>query len=392
MKYLDERITFYLDAQAAELGYVPKEGVDKFEIYRYNAFNSSSNYKELVFVGNLYHDGGTDEHIDITDIVRSLKEVPDSETIKNVINYNWATVITLQDRFKVIWYTQYYNNVVTPLESEWETVSMIYRYPNYRNNFSDGSNVFFDTFETSGGMRTSLQGLNSYVTSHHITRYRYLLPAHYPLRATNNYKFIQSFIAQNDIETLSIDVEGASSEQSYNFFSFNTSPFKKGTLLVTTISNLIGANNVSDTFTEDLDIYDNYSRKIGVLDCCYKRYYLMWQDRFGGFQSQAFNDYATYSESFTTTESQNYRSERKKVDIQVQPKWKINSGWITEELFPIYESIYVSPILYLYDSNEDRLFEVMVKGDYVEKTHKSEKKLLNLNLELELNSKQNIIY
>lgn len=390
MKYLDDRIIFHLDAHDGDLPYTPEEGVNRFEIYRYNVFNSSSGYKQLVFVGNLYHDGGMDEDVDISDIVRSLKEVPDSNDIQNATN--WNTTLTLQDRFKVKWYTKYNGTEQTPLESDWLTVSMIYRYPNYRNNFSDGDNVFFDTFDMEDGMRTCLQGVERYTSWHQIYRWRYLLLPHYPLKATDNGKFIQAFIAESGTTDMSIEVMGTDSGHYYNTFDITYSPYKKGSLYISSITNLVGTGNTISEIAEDLEVYDSASRRIGVLDNCYKRYYLMWQDRFGGFQSQAFNEYATYSETFETVEAQNYRNERKKINIQIQPKWKINSGWITEELFPLYESIYISPILYLYDTKEDRLHEVIIKGDYVEKTYRSEKRMLNLNLELELNTKQNIIY
>lgn len=392
MKYLDDRIIIHLDSQDAELPFVPEEGINKYMVYRYNVFQSAANYKELIFVGNLYHDGGTDEHIDITDIVRSLKEVPNSDSIRNNSN-NWATTLILQDMYKVVWEVKYNGIVQTSIESDWLTVSMVYRYPNYTYNFNDGENTFFDTFDTEDGMRTVLQGLQTYrIPPSPLRRFKYLLPAHYPLRATDTYKFAQAFIAESGTTALTIDIKGTDTLHYYNNITFANSMYKKGTLYVTSINNLVGSANTISAITEDIDIYDDSNRLIGKLDSCYKRYYLMWQDRFGGFQSQAFNDYATYSEGFNVTEIQNYQNERSKATISIQPKWKINSGWIEEKLFPLYESIYVSPILYLYDSQEDKLYDVIVNGDYVEKTYRSEKKMLNINLELQMNTKQNIIY
>ena len=135
-----------------------------------------------------------------------------------------------------------------------------------------------------------------------------------------------------------------------------------------------------------------YNYKAAIFDMCPKRFYLFWQDRFGSFQCQAFNDIADYSESFDRSEVQDYQNRRRNANIQVQSKWKINSGWIPEDLYPYYESIYTSPFLILYDSERDMRHTVMVSGDYEEKTYKNQKRLINMNLELTENKKQNIIY
>jgi hypothetical protein len=135
-----------------------------------------------------------------------------------------------------------------------------------------------------------------------------------------------------------------------------------------------------------------YQTKVAVFDVCPKRYYLFWQDRYGSFQCQPFNDYANYSESFTRVEIQDYQNRRRNVNVQVQGKWKINSGWIKEELYPYYESIYTSQLLILFDTKLNERFTVMVSGDYEEKTFKNQKKLINMNLELTENKKQEFIY
>lgn len=134
------------------------------------------------------------------------------------------------------------------------------------------------------------------------------------------------------------------------------------------------------------------NRTIAILDNCYPRYYLMWQDRLGGWQSQSFNDKMTYSEDITSDETKDYGDERHKSRVTVQPKWKLNSNWITEEVYPMYESIFVSPVLVLYDAYEDKKYKVIVKGNFTEKKFKNEKKLLNLSLDLESTMQQNIIY
>lgn len=148
------------------------------------------------------------------------------------------------------------------------------------------------------------------------------------------------------------------------------------------------ANN---TVHEDLTLQIE-NDVVAQFNSCPSRYYLMWKDRYGSFQSQRFNEKVTYTEKITKTTITNYRQEVEPKIVEVLPKWKINSDWIPEELYPFYESIYVSPVLILYDTYEDKSYNVNLKGDYTEKTFRGEKKLLNITLELELNKSQIILY
>lgn len=155
---------------------------------------------------------------------------------------------------------------------------------------------------------------------------------------------------------------------------------------------------ISDiTFRYALNSDDETTLKIGndtiaKIDVCVAPFYLIWQDRFGSFQSQPFNDKYTYSESFDKSEVVSYTDVRRLNNIQVQPKWKINTDWIDKDLYPYYESIFISPVLKLYDSAENITYNVIVTGDYTEKTFKNTKQLINLTLDLELANKQNITY
>lgn len=155
------------------------------------------------------------------------------------------------------------------------------------------------------------------------------------------------------------------------------------------LSNIQFSSVLDDSKDTKLYINDYES---GVIDLCPSPYYLIWQDRNGSFQSQPFNEKATYSESFDKKEVLNYYDKRILNNVQVQGKWKINSNWITEDKFPIYESIYVSPIVQLYDTNESQLYDVIVTGEWTEKNYKNQKSLISLTLDLELAGKQNILY
>ena len=373
MTYLDERIEFTLTIT----GTTPSAGMYKYEIEKYDISTTSP---LLVFVGNMYYNG-TDRRIviDATDIIRSLKTAP-SKSFFTESGYSETQNVNILDRFAVKLYLD------TTLNSGYKIVNMVYRYPNYRNtnNFSNGNAVFFDTYthETEEDYTVALQGTNSNGSL--------ALVPHYPLLNTTVYKFAQSFLCGMYLQEIELSLMGGDYTSERTFETFN---YQNGELLLKPIGDLIDWAYSQDIGDSDVDIFETKgNKKICTLDNCYKRYYLFWQDRFGGFQSQAFNEYATYSETFNTVETQNYKNERNKSNIQVQPKWKLRSGWISEDVYPLYESIYVSPILLLYDTHEDRLHEVIVNSDYIEKTYKNEKKMLNLSLDLEAISKQNITY
>ena len=112
-----------------------------------------------------------------------------------------------------------------------------------------------------------------------------------------------------------------------------------------------------------------------------------------GFQSKPFNDKYTYSESFEKENLTDYQGRKRVSNVGVTGKFKINTDWLKEDLYPYYESIFTSPVLFLYDTKEDKRYSVLVTdSDYTEKTFSNQKKLFNLTLNLELNNKQNIVY
>lgn len=132
---------------------------------------------------------------------------------------------------------------------------------------------------------------------------------------------------------------------------------------------------------------------IAKFDDCTARYYLAWNDRFGDIQSQPFDGKVEYSENIYTEEIIDYKMRRRPSNKNVQPKWKLNTTWLSSEVYPIYESIFISPYLLLYDTEQDKAWNVIVKdSEYKEKTYKTEKSLFNLEITVEANKTQNMIY
>lgn len=140
------------------------------------------------------------------------------------------------------------------------------------------------------------------------------------------------------------------------------------------------------------NIYTSFP--VAEIDYCPARYYLQWRDRYGSMQMQPFSKAETYSEDFTRTEVKNYQDTRRLSGISVQPKWKLSSAWIPFDLVPYYESLQVSPWVKLYDTKEDKLYDVILKDTaFTEKTFRNnDRQLWHMEIEVEQTDKQNILY
>lgn len=121
--------------------------------------------------------------------------------------------------------------------------------------------------------------------------------------------------------------------------------------------------------------------------------YLKWQDRLGSEQCQPFNQVLTYSEGITASELTDYTGKRYTYQVEVQPKFRVNSGWIPDNLYPYYESIFVSPTLTLYDATHGVSYDVIITSrDYTEKTFENQsRQMFCLTLDLEVTKTQKIV-
>lgn len=147
------------------------------------------------------------------------------------------------------------------------------------------------------------------------------------------------------------------------------------------------------TITSTIYTYDlTYSLPISEL-ACPTGYFLQWRDRWGSLQCQPFEKVSTYSEEITASEITTYYDKRSIYKTENQPKWKIQTGWLTDDLYPVYEGIFISGVLTLYDADTDTAYDVILKDrNYTEKTFCNQGKMFNLELTLELSEKQNILY
>lgn len=134
--------------------------------------------------------------------------------------------------------------------------------------------------------------------------------------------------------------------------------------------------------------------EVAKVDACPSRYYLQWRDRYGSMQMQPFCKVDTYSEDMTRTEIKNYQDTRNLSNISIQPKWKLNTKWLNNTVYPYYESLLVSPWIKMYDTKEDTVYDVIItSSDYTEKTFKNQsRQQFNLQIDVEAVDKQNILY
>lgn len=128
-----------------------------------------------------------------------------------------------------------------------------------------------------------------------------------------------------------------------------------------------------------------------IVDICPSKYYLIWYDRWLGIQAQPFDGKSVYSENITRGEVVNYNGYRRNVYWGVQGKWELNTNWLTDNEYKGFESMWVSPYVYMYDSENDVLHNVILTNNtYTEKKWENEQKLYNLTINVEINNKQNI--
>lgn len=134
------------------------------------------------------------------------------------------------------------------------------------------------------------------------------------------------------------------------------------------------------------------SATIGKLTCPYG-YFVLWQDRLGSQQCQPFNKVDTYSEDIDGSEIINYYGKRSLYKVEVQPKWKVQTGWINDEAYRCYEGLFVSPWVKLYDADSDLIYDVVLKDrSYTEKTFLNVGKQFNLSITLEQTEKQSMLF
>ena len=152
----------------------------------------------------------------------------------------------------------------------------------------------------------------------------------------------------------------------------------------TQTSYLLNTDGTTDGECEVIAYYDREN--------C-SRFFLMWITRDNGFLCRPFCKKSTLTESvdtqFITTLDDRQVPYLKSSNF----KWELNSDWLTYDEHNAYESLLISPIVYLYDSETGKRFRVTVtNSEWIERNSQNNKKPFNLTVTVQLDHKENITY
>ena len=108
-----------------------------------------------------------------------------------------------------------------------------------------------------------------------------------------------------------------------------------------------------------------------------------------------FDGTSTFSMEYERNTYTKYNGEKYVYNTKVQsPTFRINSGWLKDDVVPFYESILVSPYLHLIDVENNKVYNVIIKDtSFTEKTFNNQgNNLFNLSFELEINKNQQLVW
>ena len=129
------------------------------------------------------------------------------------------------------------------------------------------------------------------------------------------------------------------------------------------------------------------------LDPCPADFYCIWVDRLGGTQCQPFEKRSVMKENIIISNITDYRERTRPYNKSVEYSWDLNTDWIDEKSYRTYESILVSPYIYLYDVQKDLGYWVICnQNSWTEKTVKNQKQLFNFNITLTANKNQKLLF
>lgn len=399
MKYLDERIQFQVSVGST----LPPIGTYKYTLKRKSDTYTGNDV--TVFVGNFYYEHTYTVKLDVTDLIRNYyrnyKQIADDLHSYNEHYQDQWNGNSIYEYYVVLEFNV--NGTVTTRESTHTMVATIYRYPNRNLKYNVTGNIQFieyNSFSTSRELL--LQGVK-YLNDREAEWDKYALVPRYPLKSTNNYSFAATFGYGSDVSSIATkqaNVNNVWTDSASFVFNLSNNIRFSSTITISLadfLETYLYEVEHRGYLLTDLNLYyqgltSTSYYLMSKFETCMSRYYLQWMDRFGSYQSQPLKDVATYSEDFQNETIMNYQDVKSVSHISLTPKWKLQTGWIKDNIFPFYESIFVSPFLILYDTKTDMNYRVMVNGNYVEKNYQNQKSLVNLQLELEAAEEQNITY
>ena len=267
----------------------------KYEIQVYNLYYSNWG---TIFVGNYFNSGTRYYTFDITDICRNRKSTLHTSESSN---YDKDVNIVEQYRIKV---TKDKGETVsgTPF-----FVAHIYEYPNIQYGYDPNlrpDNVFFDISKnTEYLVSVLLQGSSRYRAPESSLPSMYLIPQYPNVGNSQDLSYY-------DTMTFGLTVESGSSVESVLIFGVERGKdysneknwfgqYSIETNMSSNTHTFFGSfgNFIEDVDQDipnyDIDVYITWRngsaakqyRKVAEIKSCKERYYLLWQDRFGSYQS-----------------------------------------------------------------------------------------------------------
>lgn len=136
-----------------------------------------------------------------------------------------------------------------------------------------------------------------------------------------------------------------------------------------------------------------YLRPILEFDTCPADYYVMWRDRYNGLNCQPVLNNVKMSNNYSRVNKINSKGEERIVSAGTSTSWVVNTDWLTYEKYYVWESILVSPEIYLIDTKNSYTYRVVITDNiYNEKTRDNNNKMFNLTLNLKNDHTKTITY
>lgn len=136
-----------------------------------------------------------------------------------------------------------------------------------------------------------------------------------------------------------------------------------------------------------------YLRPILEFDVCPADYYVMWRDRYNALNCQPVLNNVKMSNNYSRVNKTNSKGEERIVSVGTSSSWVVNTDWLTHEKYYVWESILVSPEIYLIDTKNKYTYRVVITDNiYNEKTRDNNNKMFNLTLNLKNDHTKTITY
>lgn len=137
----------------------------------------------------------------------------------------------------------------------------------------------------------------------------------------------------------------------------------------------------------------NQAQKIAVTDEHNSRFYLLWITRGNDYMCRPFCKKSTLNESVSTTYIQTITNRKNPYLKNSTFKWTLNSDWLTYNEHNVYESLLISPVVYLYDNETGKIYRVnVIDEEWTEKNSNNNKKPFNMTVNVEMADENKITY